>query len=153
MKNLLKSAALAAIVLAPFNAIAETGDIPFNGSVTHTCVITVGASGALGASTNFQTLSSTIGSGSAGAASVVSTGNSFDISVNAPTSFDSKPTEDTTSNTFAANYAVDSGSAQSTASDLTHGTHTVAINMSATKSGSDVFEAGAYSATVVLRCE
>lgn len=153
MKNLLKSAALAAIVLAPVHANAVTANIPFNGSVTHTCVITVGSSGALGVSSDFKTLSSSIGSGAAGSASVVATGNGFDISVSAPVSFDTKPGDDTSANTFAANYSVDSGSTQTSASDLTHGTHSVSVNMSAAKSGSNVFEAGAYTATVVLRCE
>lgn len=152
MKNLLKSAALAAVILAPIQANAVTADIPFNGSVTHTCVITVNSSGALGVSTNFQTLSSSIGSGTAGTATVVATGNGFDISVNAPTAFTTKPTEDTTTNTFAASYNTGSGD-QTTATDLTNGRHSVDINMSASKSGSDVFEAGAYAATVVLRCE
>lgn len=153
MKNLLKSAALAAFVLAPVHANAVTADIPFSGSVTHTCVITVGPSGTLGVSADFKTLSSGISGGSAGAASVVSTGSGFDVSVTAPSSFTTSPTADTSSTAFAASYTVDSGSSLSASSDLTNGTHAITVDMSATKSGSDVFEAGAYAATVVLRCE
>jgi len=153
LKNLLKSAALAAIVLAPVHANAVTADIPFSGSVTHTCVITVGPSGTLGVSSDFKTLSSLATGGSAGSASVVSTGNGFDVSVTAPSSFSTSPTEDTSSTAFTASYTVNNGSSQSSASDLTNGTHAIKVNMAATKSGSNIFEAGAYAATVVLRCE
>lgn len=153
MKNLIKSAAIAAFVLAPVHANAVTANIPFNGSVTHTCVINVGPAGALGVSSDFKTLSSSISGGNAGAATVTSTGNGFNVSVTAPTSFGTKPAADTSSNTFAASYKVDTGSSLTAASSLSHGEHAIAVDMSATKSGSDVFEHGTYAATVVLRCE
>ncbi len=158
MKNLVKLAGAAALVLLPVQANAVTGDVPFNGSVTHTCTITVNSSGTLGVSTDFQSLDSEEVGGAAGTATIVATGNGFDISADAPTSFDTKPVADTTSNTFAANYATTGATSIGQTSgtnvnDLNHGTTNVTVHMSADKSGADVFEAGAYSATVVLRCE
>lgn len=156
MKKFIFAAGVAAFALAPVQASAVTGNIPFNGTVTHTCTITVGPAGALAADASFQTLSSSIGSGSAGTASIVATGNGFNISVDAPTL--SKPAADTTSETLASSYSTSgatsvSGADTDPANNLSNGTTNVSINMSATKSGSDVFEAGAYTGTVVLRCE
>lgn len=156
MKKHILAAGVAAFAFAPVQASAVTGNIPFNGTVTHTCVITVGPAGALAADASFQTLSSSIGSGSAGSATIVATGNGFDISVDAPTL--SKPAADTTGETLASSYSTSgassvSGTNSDAANDLNNGTTNVSINMSATKSGSDVFEAGAYTGTVVLRCE
>lgn len=158
MKNLFKAAGVAALMLAPMQAQAVTGDVPFNGNVTHTCVINVNSSGTLGVSTDFQTLGSEEAGGSAGTATIVATGNGFDISADAPTAFSTKPAADTSSNTFEANYATNGATSigqvdGATANDLNNGTTNVIVNMSASKSGSDVFEAGAYAATVVLRCE
>ncbi len=56
MKKYILAAGVAAFALAPVQASAVTGNIPFNGTVTHTCVITVGPAGALAADASFQTL-------------------------------------------------------------------------------------------------
>lgn len=157
MKKFVMAAGAATIALAPINAHAVSGNVIFNGNVTHTCTITVGGTaGSLDVDAGFQTLSSSIGSGSAGTATIVATGNGFDVSVDTPTL--SKPTEDTTSETLSASYSTTgassvSGSDASVANDLSNGTTNVSVNMQAVKSGSDVFEAGAYTGTVVLRCE
>ena len=157
MNKLVLAAGAAMLALAPINAHAVSGNVIFNGTVTHTCTITVGGTaGALDVDAGFQTLSSGIGSGSAGTAQIVATGNGFDISVDTPTL--SKPAEDTTSETLSASYSTSgvtsvSGTDSSAANDLKRGATQVSVNMQAVKSGSDVFEAGAYTGTVVLRCE
>lgn len=157
MKKSILAAGAAMLALAPINAHAVTGNVIFNGTVTHTCTITVGGTaGSLDVDSGFQTLSSSIGSGSAGTATVVATGNGFDISVDTPSL--SKPAEDTSSETLSASYSTTgassvSGTDASAANDLNNGTTNVSVNMQAAKSGSDVFEAGAYTGTVVLRCE
>lgn len=157
MKKLVMAAGAAMIALAPINAHAVTGNVIFNGTVTHTCTITIGGTaGALDVDAGFQTLSSSIGAGTAGTATIVSTGNGFDVSVDTPTL--SKPAEDTTSETLSASYSTTgvtsvTGTDASAANDLNRGATMVNVNMQAVKSGSDVFEAGAYTGTVVLRCE
>lgn len=156
MNRIVKMAAAAAVAFVPAQAFAATGNVIFNGTVTHTCTITVGAPGGLGVSGDFQTLSSSISGGAAGSATIAATGNGFEISVDAPTL--TKPTADTTSETLTSSYSTSgatsvSGSDSSAANGLNHGNTSVTVNMSAVKGGSDVFEAGTYTGTVVLRCE
>ena len=156
MKNLIKVAGVAVLALAPMQAGAVTGNIPFNGSVTHTCVITVGPAGTITANAGFDNLSSSNAGGGAGSASVASTGNGFDISVDAPTL--SKPAADVTAETLTSSYSTTgatttSGTNATAANSLNNGTASVTIHMNAQKGGTDVFEAGAYTGQVVLRCE
>ncbi len=156
MKMLAKIAVVGALAVVPAQAFAATGNVEFNGTVTHTCTITVDSNGSLAADAGFQTLSSTIGSGTNGTATIVATGNGFDISVDTPTL--SKPAADASSETLTAAYSTSgatsvSGTDSGAANDLSNGTTNVSIDMAATKSGSDVFEAGSYTGTVVLRCE
>jgi hypothetical protein len=156
MKNLVKIAVAASFAVLPAQAFAATGNVQFNATVTHTCVITVGSAGTLTASTDFTTLGSTQAGGSAGTATVAASGNGFKISVDAPSL--SKPATDTTSETLTSAYSASgatstSGTNASAANNLAHGTTNVSVNMTAVKSGSNVFEAGTYTGTVVLRCE
>ncbi len=150
-------AAIAAASLASGSANAATGNIPFNGSVSNTCVITVGGSGTLAASTDFTILGSQQTGGAAGTASVLATGAGFSLSADAPTSFSTAPATGNTNVVFEANYSATGANtiAQTdgaTPTALARGTNAVTINMSGTKT-SGTFEAGSYSATVVLRCE
>ena len=156
MKKFVKIAVAASFAVLPVQAFAATGNVQFNATVTHTCVITVGTAGTLTASTDFKTLGSTQAGGSAGTASIAASGNGFKISVDAPSL--SKPATDTTSETLTSAYTATgatsaSGTNASAAAALAHGSTTVAVNMTAVKSGSNVFEAGTYTGTVVLRCE
>jgi len=164
VKNLLKIAAAAAFVAVPMQASAVTGDVPFNGTVTHTCVINVNGGGTMVADASFQTLTSTAGVGAAaGTADIVATGNGFDVSIDVPSSFSTEPTADTTAETFNGAFSTTGatsvtgsaagGANSGTGTDLNNGTTNVSVNLTATKAGTDVFEAGAYAATVVLRCE
>lgn len=162
MKQLLKLAAISAFVLVPVKAHAVTDNVIFNGTVTHTCTITVNNGGTLVADGAFQTLGSTVGAGVAGDADIVATGNTFQVSIDTPSAFDSQPPADTTAETFNASFNTSgatstsgsaAGGANSGGSTLTAGTTNVDVDLTASKGGSDVFEAGAYQATVVLRCE
>ena len=158
MKNLIKAAGVAVLALAPMQAGAVTGNIPFNGSVTHTCVITVGPAGTITSNAGFTNLSSTNTGGASGSASVAATGNGFRISVDQAT-LPTKPAADTSADTLASSYST--GGATSTSGVhtdavgnlLNHGTTSVSVDMSASKSGSDVYETGTYAGQVVLRCE
>ncbi len=156
MIRYVKFAVAASFALVPAQAFSATGDIQFSATVTHTCTITVNSAGTLGVSTDFKTLASNQASGTAGTATISASGNGFDISVGAPSL--SKPAADNTAETLSASYSTTgatsvSGTNSSAANDLAHGTTNVSVNMSAVKSGSDVFEAGNYTGTVVLLCE
>ena len=162
MRNFLKLAMASALVAVPMQASAVTGNVPFNGTVTHTCTITVNNGGTMVSDASFQTLASNIGAGVNGDADIVATGNTFQISIDAPNAFDSQPASDTTAETFNASYTTSganshsgsaAGGSNSGTNTLAMGTTNVDIDLSASKGGSDVFEAGAYQATVVLRCE
>jgi hypothetical protein len=137
-------------------AIAATGNVQFNGTVSHTCTITIGTAGVMTASADYRTLGSTQAGGSAGTATIAASGNAFKISVDAPTL--TKPASDTTTETLSSSYQTTgatsaTGTNSSAPASLARGTTNVNVNMSAVKSGSNVFEAGTYSGTVVLRCE
>lgn len=157
MKNLIKAVGVAAVVLVPVQASAATGNIPFNGSVANTCIITVNGSGTLAASTDFTVLGSEEAGGAAGTATLLTTGAGFSLSADAPASFSTAPATGNTNVTFEANYSATGANtiAQTdgaTATSLNRGSTDVNINMSGTKT-SGTFEAGTYGATVVLRCE
>jgi hypothetical protein len=150
-------AAIAAGLLVSAPAHAVTGNIPFNGSVSNTCVITVGGSGTLAASTDYTVLGSEQTGGSAGTASVLATGAGFSLSADAPTSFSTAPATGNNNVVFEANYAATGANNIAKTDGLTktvlsRGTSAVTINMSGTKT-SGTFEAGPYAATVILRCE
>lgn len=149
-------AVAALLAMLPAQAFAATGNVQFNGSVTHTCAITVNSAGTLGVSTDYKALGSGQAGGTAGSAMIAASGNGFKISVDAPTL--AKPAGDTSTETLSSSYTTTgatsvSGTNSSASNNLSNGTTNVSVNMSAVKSGSNVFEAGSYTGTVVLRCE
>lgn len=158
MKKLIAAATTIAAVITPIQVNANV-NIPFNGSVASSCIITVGSSGTLAANTDFTVLSSEETGGAAGTATILATGGGFSIRADAPASFSSGPTSANDNVTFAANYAVTGANTIAktdggTATVLNRGASNVSINMSGTKNGAgESFEAGTYAATVVLRCE
>ena len=86
MKNALKVLAAVAVI-APVQAYSATGNIPFNGSVTDTCVITVGSAGTIMPNTAYTVLSSKEAGGAAGTATILATGNGYSVSADAPTAW------------------------------------------------------------------
>lgn len=154
MNKFVKIAAAAALAIIPVEALAATGNVTFGATITHSCAIDQVVNGSLGANAGFTVLSSTVGSGTSGSARIVATGSAFDVSVGSPTL--SKPAGDTSSQTLASSYSASGATTIATtsaANDLNNGTTNVTVDMSATKSGSDVFEAGLYTGTVVLTCQ
>ena len=94
--------------------------------------------------------------GSAGTATVLTTGTAFSLSTDEPI-FTSAPAGGGTGVTFASNYAstgdnVIPQTSGATATPLSAGTSNISVNMSATKT-SGTFVAGTYAASVTLRCE
>lgn len=163
MNKLAKYAAVAALasaaVLPATVAGAATGNIPFGGSVANTCVINVGASGVLAVNGTFDVLGSQQAGGSAGTAQVLATGTGFSLSADAPAAFSTAPATGNTNVSFEANYSSTGANNipqtdGATLTALARGMNDVNINMSGTKTvAGETFESGAYSATVVLRCE
>ncbi len=154
MKMFAKFAAAAAIAIIPVQALADTGNVQFGATITHSCTIDQVTNGSLGANAGFNVLSSTVGSGTSGSARIVATGNAFNVSVSAPTL--DKPAGDTTTETLVSSYSASGATSiasTSSQSDLNNGTTNVTVDMSATKAGADVFEAGVYTGEVVLTCE
>jgi hypothetical protein len=158
-----KFAALAAVVSAaalPASvAQAATANIPFNGSVANTCVITVGSSGTLAVNGTYDVLGSQQAGGSAGTATLLVTGAGFNLSADAPAAFSTAPATGNDNVTFEANYSASGANTipqtdGATATALNRGNTSVNVNMSGTKTVvGETFEAGNYAATVVLRCE
>ncbi len=155
MKSLLKVVAAVA-VLAPVQANAVTANIPFNGTVADTCVITVGTSGTVTPNAGYTQLSSNNAGGAAGTASVLATGGTQNVSAAAPAAWTTAPAS-AAGTTFAATYdlagaTTATGVAGATTTNLNAGTTTVAVDLTATHP-SATFEAGTYAAVVVLTCE
>lgn len=137
------------------NAFAVTDDVPFNATVGHTCTINVTQDGTIAPNANFRRLRS-FGPGTPGRADVTASGGGFSVSVDAPTAFNTEPAADVTTETFRAwhrsNGATVYGNSQ-TPVGINAGLNRIRVHMDARKGAGNVFEAGNYSATVVLRCE
>ncbi|MBK8456991.1 MAG: hypothetical protein IPL47_07690 [Phyllobacteriaceae bacterium] len=155
MKKLLMVAAVAAS-FAPVQAFAVTANIPFNGTVTSTCVITVGTPGTIMPNAGFTVLGSQQAGGAQGTATILTTDTAFDASVDAPSSWSSAPGGAPTT-TFATEYDLSGATSASnvagaTTTALAAGTTSVGVDLTATAS-SGTYGAGTYTATAVLRCE
>ena len=159
MKKLCAIAATTFVVLTPIQANSATGNIPFSGTVSNSCIITVGSSGAIAASSDYAALGSEETGGAAGTATILTTGGGFDLSADAPTSFSSAPTTGNDNVLFAVNYAATGANSIAKtdggiATPLSRGSSAITVNMSGVKSvPGETFESGTYAATVVLRCE
>lgn len=155
MKSLIK-VAVAVAVLAPVQANAVTGNIPFNGTIADTCAITVLSAGTIVPNAGYTVLSSTFAGGAAGTANIMATGTGWDVSADNPAAFSAAPAS-AAGTTFATTYDLGgattaSGVNGATTTSLNNGQTNVSVDLTATHpSGS--FEAGTYTATVVLRCE
>jgi hypothetical protein len=78
----------------------------------------------------------------------------FRVSAPAPTAFTTYPSGGGAGVTFSTSYRIDGGAgiAGSVQTEVLNGTHTVAVDLAATR-GSGVFPAGVYQAQVTVRCE
>ena len=148
-------AAVALVACADQTASAATGNVLFNGTITATCTLTVNSNGTMTVSSDLQSLSSHNAGGSAGSAQVDTTGG-VTLSVD-PVATTTVPASDVTATTWTPTFATTGAQTiaeTGTATALTApGTSTVAVNLAGTKSGTNRFSAGAYQATVTLRCE
>ena len=155
MKNIMKFTVVAAI-LAPVQAFAASGDIPFNGTIVDTCVITVGSGGTIAPNSAYTVLSSKEAAGSAGKATLLVTGNAYSVTAEAPAAWSTAPAS-ASSATFASEYDPSGANTAAnvpgaTATPLANGTTNVDVDLTAALP-SGAYEAGTYRAVVVLRCE
>lgn len=154
--KLLSKVLIAVAAMAPASAFAATGNIPFNGTVTNTCLITVGSSGTIMPNAGFTVLGSKESGGAQGTATILTTGNAYGVTVDTVSAWTSAPAS-AAGTTFATEYDLSGANtatnvAGGTATTLAHGTTNVGVDLTATHpTGS--FEAGTYTATAVLRCE
>ncbi len=144
-------------VLAPVQAFAVTGNIPFNGTVTDTCIITVGSAGTIMPNAGYTVLGSTQPGGAPGTATILATGSGFTVSADAPSSWGTAPSSASAA-VFATTYSLSGANTASNVAGATgtaltaFGTTNASVNLTATLP-SGTYEAGTYAATVVLRCE
>ncbi|MEM7215162.1 MAG: hypothetical protein AAF423_06420 [Pseudomonadota bacterium] len=155
MNRLKRNCLYGAVLLCSGTTPVQSADIPFGGTAQDTCIITVTQAGTLVARNNDRRLTSR-GPGTPGRAQVSASGTGLTLSVDVPTAFDTEPAGDTTPENFRAwhrsNGATVYGITQAP-EPLNAGVNNVRIHMDARKTGGNVFQAGSYSATVVLRCE
>lgn len=157
MHHVLKCLLMGGLVVAAGQAVAATGNVIFNGSIATTCTLTVANNGTMTAGTDLKSLSSKNALGVAGTVALLTTGN-VTLSVDSAVSNVTKPAEDTATTTWTPSYGIIVGThptADRTTSFpiATPGADTVTVHLAGTKSGSDVFAPGNYSATVTVRCE
>lgn len=142
-------------VLMPAIAVAATGPVIFNGTVTATCTLNVTSNGVMVASPDLQSLSSHNIGGSPGLVSLSTTGG-VSLSVD-PVTLTTVPPADLTPITWAPSYAVSGAHSFAEGDDpntlTAPGSSTVTVHLAGTKGGSDTFATGAYQATVTVRCE
>ena len=156
MKAAVKLAGVIA-VLAPVQAFAVTGDVPFNGAVTDTCIVTVGSSGTIAPNTAYTVLGSKEASGAPGTATILTTGSGYSVFADAPSAWTTAPASASAA-TFAAEYDLTGANTASNVAGATGtalstvGTTNVSVDLTATLP-SGTYETGLYAATVVVRCE
>jgi hypothetical protein len=150
------SLVLAVAALSGFAGVANaaTANAVFGGAVANSCTLTAGTAGVMAPNLESDVLSSTETGGSASTVTALATARGFKVSAIAPTAFTSG---DSTDATFAASYSISGPTtatdvAGATETTILRGSHTVAVNLTATKS-SGPFANGTYAATVVVRCE
>ena len=161
MKNLLKIAGAAAVVLASSQAYAQdAGNVIFGGDILNTCTISDISAGSLEAGSNNTVLSSKTAGGAAGGATITANSDIFNVSVTPPSAFSDDP-GGVPATTFEADFNFVAGGATPVLAaasegpeDLTNGTTNVEVDLVAsTTNVGDTFPTGAYEAIVVLTCE
>lgn len=152
-----KRALLAAIGLAAFCAPAQA-------AIIGTCTIVVGSSGTMKANPGIKIFGSKQAGGSSASATITASSllctllnllDCYSVSASAPAAFASAPSGGNTNVTFATVYRLDGSGIDtpgSTPQKLVNGTHTVQLDLTATKS-TGIFPAGNYQGTVTVLCE
>ncbi|PBC02210.1 hypothetical protein [Mesorhizobium sp. WSM3860] len=151
-RPLLAAAALAAFAL------------PAQAAVIGTCTIMIASSGTMTANPAINTFGSKQAGGSSATATVTASSllctllnllDCFSVSAPAPIAFTTAPSGGDTNVTFTSVFRLDGSALDipgSSPQRVTNGTHSVQIDLTATKSPG-IFPAGSYQGIVTLRCE
>jgi hypothetical protein len=155
MRKPLLTAAILAASATVAGAVSET--MTFSGTVDSTCLITINSAGIFGTSPDFTVLGTTETNGSAGTATILATGETFQLTATAPAVFTASPTGGDAGVTFASFYTATGATSAAnvegaTPSTLAAGTTNLSVDLTATKAGGS-FPAGNYAAEVTVTCE
>lgn len=156
--NIIKVALLAGAICIPVSGnFAHAQDVEFNSTVLSTCGIVVTRDGELRTNQNARILTSGGTGAQHGLATVSANSNLFQLHVDQPTDFDTRPAADTApEQDFRARIRSTGATTfgwTRNSQDLNAGSHNVRIQFRARKAPGVSFANGFYSATVVIRCE
>ena len=141
-----------ALAVSPAQAV--TGSIPFDGNIADTCVINALTAGELQVDATLQNLNSLAAPGTA---EVTTNGAGFSLSLDTPTL--TRPAADTTplASIGGAYHATGATTVNRFDTDppypLNEGTTALNVYFFSGKNGTNMFAPGAYSSTMILRCE
>lgn len=137
---------------------------PARAAIIGTCTIMIGNTGVMKANPSINIFGSKQAGGSSATATITASSvlctllnliDCYSVSAPAPVAFTSAPSGGDTNVSFASVFRLDGsgldipgGSPQK----LTNGTHTIQVDLTATKSPG-IFPAGSYQAEVTVRCE
>jgi hypothetical protein len=139
MKNFVKIAIAAAVLVGSVQA--QAADVEFSATVDNSCTISGVTNGSLVQNAAGTELSSSAVGGTSGGADVTATTTDFNVYTDAPTAWDVEPAS-TPATTFVASNA-----------GYTPTVGTLPVTVDLVASAATSFPTGAYTATVVLRCE
>lgn len=151
----IRYALIAIPLFASQQAHADTAIVPFNGLITSTCVLTVGTPGILAPNATFTQLSSKNGSGISGGVTALTTGGTFNLSMQTPTTFTIAPPN--SESTFTVEYSASGATTVGLTSGLINtllgiGLTTVSVDLTADKN-TGTYATGDYAAIVTVTCE
>jgi len=138
--------------------------LPAQAAIVGTCTIMIGASGTMKSNPAINILGSKQAGGSSAGATITASSvlctilnllDCYSVSAPAPIAFTSAPSGGDTNVTFATVFRLDGSGLDipgSSPQRVTNGTHTIQVDLTATKSPG-IFPAGNYQGTVTVRCE
>ncbi|WP_192183387.1 hypothetical protein [Mesorhizobium amorphae] len=138
--------------------------LPAQSAIIGTCTIMIGASGTMTPNPAINIFGSKQAGGSSAGATITASSllctilnllDCFSVSAPPPIAFTSAPSGGDTNTTFATVFRLDGSGTDipgSSPQRVTNGTHTIQVDLTATKS-SGIFPAGNYQGMVTVRCE
>jgi hypothetical protein len=138
--------------------------LPAHAAIIGTCTIMIGASGTMKSNPSINIFGSKQAGGSSAGATITASSllctllnliDCYSVSAPAPIAFTSAPSGGDTNVSFASVFRLDGSGLDNPGSapqKLTNGTHTIQVDLTATKSPG-IFPAGSYQAQVTVRCE
>ncbi len=146
-----------ALIVAITSTVSHAANVGFGTNVQSSCSIAVTRNGTLAARQNARILTSGGSGAQHGLASVTANSNGFQLHVDQPTDFDTRPSADTApEQDFRARIRSTGATTfgwTRNSQTLNSGNNNVRIQFRARKAVGASFANGLYTATVVIRCE